>query len=100
MLPVRNMSPGSVRNAVSASILMIAVNALIQNSTANSETSVSSGRCRGTEGRKKSIRRWGDGEIREKRKKKDERRLTRDEETNAFGITWYGSRDTRCLPLK
>jgi hypothetical protein len=55
------MNPGSVRNAVGASILMIAVNALIQNSTASSETSASSGRCRGTEGRKKLI---GDKEAR------------------------------------
>lgn len=65
MLPVRNMSPGFVRNAVNASILMIVVNALIQKSTANSGPSASSGRCRETEGKKKSIGRWGDGVMRD-----------------------------------
>jgi hypothetical protein len=55
------MRPGSVRSAVNVLTSIIAVNALIQNSTANSETSALSGRCRGTEGRKKLI---GDKEAR------------------------------------
>ena len=66
---VRNTRPDSVRSAVSASILTIAVTASIQSSTANSETSALSGRCQETAGKKKwrwsnrEIGRWGDGEM-------------------------------------
>jgi len=53
----------SVRSAVSASILTIAVTASIQSSTANSETSALFGRCQEIEGREKSMEREGDREI-------------------------------------
>jgi len=60
----------SVRSAVSASILTIAVTASIQSSTANSETNALFGRCQETAGKKKwrwsnrEIGRWGDKGMR------------------------------------
>jgi hypothetical protein len=62
------MKQDSVRIAVSALTSIIAVNAWIQYSTVNSETSASSGRCQETEGRK----RWrkDDGETPEWEKRK------------------------------
>jgi hypothetical protein len=62
------MKQDSVRIAVSALTLIIAVNAWIQCSTASLEVSVLSGRCQETEGRKKW--RKDDGETPEWEKRK------------------------------
>ena len=45
---VRNMKQVSVRSAVNVLTLTIVASAWIQNSTANSEPNVSSGKCQGT----------------------------------------------------